>query len=162
MNDDVIHLIKILEIALIAGLKFVLAPFEAERQGFNFREAFLITTAGGIIGIFVFFLMGEVIAYGWRKLMGFFKKPLNIDKKPKKKFTWTRRFIIRTKRNFGLAGLVIITPSIISIPIGSFVIHRFYRKKGKSILLLIVSLICWSLVFNWIAQFVKFSQYIPK
>ena len=66
MNDDVIHLLKILEVVLIASVKFAIAPFEAERYGFNFKEAFLITTTGGTIGIILFSLIGEVIAFGWR------------------------------------------------------------------------------------------------
>ncbi len=72
MNDNVIHLLKILEVALIAGVKFVFAPFEAERQGFNFGEALLISVAGGIFGIIAFTFIGDAIAYGWRKTVLFF------------------------------------------------------------------------------------------
>src|ERR1035437_1550633 len=162
MNDDVLHLLKILEVALIASIKFAIAPFEAERYGFNFKEAFLITTTGGTIGIILFSLIGEVIAYGWRKIILFFEKPLHIQEKPKKKFTWFKKFIIRTKMRFGLLGLIITTPSIISIPIGTFVIHRFYKKKFRNILFLAISLVCWSLILNGIAQYLRFSQYIPK
>lgn len=162
MNDDVVHLLKILEVALIAGVKFVIAPFEAERYHFNFKEAYLVTTAGGIIGIIAFTFIGELIAYAWRKTILFFEKPLHLQEKPKKKFTWLRKFVIKTKMGFGLFGLVITTPLIISIPIGTFMIHRFYRRKGKNILLLIVSILLWSLVLNGIAQYLKLSQYIPQ
>ena len=162
MNEDVIYLLKILEVGVIASIKFAIAPFEAERYGFNFKEAFLITTTGGITGILVFFLVGEVIAYGWRKMIRFFEKPLHKENKPRKKFTWGRKFIIRTKLRFGLMGLVITTPVVISIPIGTIVIHRFYRKKIRNILLLVISLICWSLLLNGIAQYMKLSQYLPK
>ena len=161
MNEaDVIYLLKILEIGLIASLKFVLAPFEAERYGFNFRESFLITTAGGITGILLFSLLGEIIAFGWRKLLNFFKRPLKKEEKPPKKFTRAKRFAVRIKMRFGLLGLVITTPSVISIPIGSFVIHRFYRKKFRNILFLIASLILWSFILNGLAQYLKLSQYM--
>ncbi len=162
MNDDVIHLLEILEVGLIASVKFLIAPFEAERYGFNFKDSFLITTTGGIAGILVFSLVGEAIAYSWKKLKNKFKKPLGTDDKPVKKFTWIKKFVIRTKIKFGVIGLVITTPSIISIPIGSIVIHRFYRKKGRNILLLIVSLIIWSFILNGVAQYLKLSQYLPK
>lgn len=162
MNEDVIHLLKIIEILLIASIKFVFAPFEAERYGFNFKDAFLITTTGGIVGIILFSLIGELIAFGWRKVIRFFKKPLQKEEKPKKKFTRSRRFAMRIKMRFGLLGLVITTPSVISIPIGSFLIHRFYRKKVRNILLLSASLILWSFLLNGIAQYLKLSQYLPK
>jgi hypothetical protein len=162
MNDDVLHLLKIFEVALIASVKFAISPFEAERYGFNFKEAFLITTTGGTIGIILFSLVGEVIAFGWRKTILFFEKPLHIQEKPKKKFTWFKRFIIRTKMRFGIFGLVITTPSIISIPIGAFVIHRLYKNKYRNILFLTISLIFWSLILNGVAQYLHLSQYIPK
>ncbi|MBI3501127.1 MAG: hypothetical protein HY063_04975 [Bacteroidetes bacterium] len=162
MDANVIHLLKILEVALIASVKFVVAPFEAERQGFNFREAFFISTGGGFIGILVFTFIGEVIAYGWRKIINFFRKPLGKEDKPRKKFTWLNKFIIRTKMRFGEFGLVITTPLIISIPIGTFMVHRFYRKKGRNIFLLMLSVLFWSVIINGLAQYLKLSQYIPK
>lgn len=162
MNDNVIHLLKILEVALIAGVKFVFAPFEAERQGFNFGEALLISVAGGIFGIIAFTFIGDAIAYGWRKTVLFFEKPLHIQEKPKKKFTWMRKFIIRTKMKFGLYGLVITTPLILSIPIGTFMAHRFYRRKWRNIFLLMLSVIFWAVVINGIAQYLALSKIISK
>ena len=162
MNEDLIHLLKILEIVLIASIKFLIAPFEAERYGFDFKNAFLITTAGGIIGIIVFSLVGEVIAFGWGEFIRFFKTPLQKEVHPKQKFTWTRKFVINTKIKFGLIGLIITTPSIISIPIGTFVIHRFYRRQWRNILFLCISHIVWSFLLNGIAQYLKLSQYLPK
>jgi hypothetical protein len=161
MNEEnVFYLLKVLEIGLIASLKFLIAPFEAERYGFNFRESFLITTTGGIIGIFVFSLLGEIIAFGWKKLINFFKRPLGKEEKKPKKFTSAKKIAVRIKMKFGLIGLVLITPAIISIPIGTFVIHRFYRKMIRNILLLILSLIMWSFILNGIAQYLKLSQYL--
>lgn len=161
MDENVVHLIKILEVAVIASLKFVIAPFEAERQGFNFEESLLITTLGGIFGVIIFSLIGEIIAYGWKKILSFFKKPLHQEEKPKKKFTWLRKFTIKTKMRFGLMGLVITTPAVLSIPIGTFMTHRFYRKKLKNILLLVISVLIWSCLLNGLAQYLKLSQYLP-
>ena len=157
---DVIYLLKILEIGLIASIKFAFAPFEAERYGFNFRESVLITTTGGIIGILLFSLLGEIIAFGWKKVLNFFKRPLRKEEQPPKKFTRAKRFAVQIKMRFGLLGLVVTTPSVISIPIGSFVIHRFYRRKARNILLLALSLVLWSFILNGLAQYLKLSQYL--
>lgn len=159
MDDQVIYFLRVLEIIIIAGIKFAIAPFEAERSGFNFQTAFIITTVGGIIGIFIFYFIGEVIAFGWKKFLRYMN-PLKQKDKPKKKFTWMRKFTVRTKMKFGLAGLIITTPAILSIPIGTLVIHRFYRKKWKNISLLCLSLIIWSLIINALAQYLKLSQYL--
>ena len=163
MNEDqIIYYLKILEVALISGIKFVLAPFEAERYGFNFREAFIITTLGGISGIIAFTVIGDAIAFGWKKLTSVLKK--TSEEKPRKIFTSARKRAVGIKMRFGLLGLAITTPSIISIPVGTFVINRFYRKKGRNVLLLILSLLIWSALLNGLAQYLKLSQYLhlPK
>lgn len=163
MQENVIGLLKILEVGFIASIKFLFAPFEAERQGFNFQEAFLITTAGGIIGILAFTFIGEIIAYGWKKIIFFFRRLWSEKKethKQRKKFTWSKKIIIRAKMKFGLMGLALITPCIISIPIGTFVTHRFYRNKNRNIVLLFAALIFWSLVLNLLAQNLHLSKYL--
>ncbi len=161
MDEHVIYLLKVLEVGLIASVKFAISPFEAERYGFNFRESFLITTAGGIFGVFVFTYMGHAIAFGWRKIKNIFYRRRDKDK-PLKKFKWSTRFIIKTKMRFGLIGVALITPSVISIPVGTFLIHRFYRRRGRNILALIVFILFWSTVLNLTAQYIKLSQYIPQ
>ena len=162
MNDDVIHLLKIFEVALLASVKFAIAPFEAERQGFNFKEAFFITTAGGIAGIIAFTFVGKIISYAWKKMIFFFKKPLNAENKPPKKFTWLNKLIVRIKMNFGLTGLLITTPSVITIPLGTIAVNHFYRKQGRNVLLMMLSVILWSILLNGIAQYLKLSVYLPK
>lgn len=159
MEENVIYFLKILEIGLIASIKFLFAPFEAERYGFNFRDSFFITTSGGIIGILAFTFIGDAIAYFWRKVKNIFRKKEAKDK-PAKKFKWSTRFIIKTKMRFGLVGVALITPSIISIPVGTFLLHRFYKKKGRNILVLVLSVLIWGVTLNLLAQYLKFSQFL--
>ena len=161
MEEDVLHWLKILEVALIASIKFALAPFEAERYGFNFRESFIITSSGGIAGVFIFTFMGEVIAYGWRKLKSRFRHAIH-KVNPPRRFKWSTRFIIRTKLRFGLLGIALITPSIMSIPVGTFIVHRFYRGKIRNILVLILFILLWSAGLNLLAQHLGLSHYLEQ
>lgn len=157
MNEEWIYLLEILEIMLIASIKFVIAPFIAEAQDFNFIESFAITISGGIAGVFIFTFIGDIITYGWNRLISFFKIP---SLSSKKKFTWTRKLIVRTRMKFGIAGIALITPFIISIPLGTFVIHRFYRKKWKNIFFLTGAVIVWGIALNLAAQYLKLSKFI--
>ena len=165
--DQVEHWLKVIEVALIASVKFLLAPFEAERYEFSFWQSFAITTIGGTVGIFVFYYAGSKVSTWWRHIMAliksvFLRRPAEvIEQKPKKVFTRNKRFVIRIKMKFGLIGIALITPSLISIPIGSIVAANFYRKKRGVLLYLVGSLIFWSFLLNGIAQYLKLSQYIP-
>jgi hypothetical protein len=151
---------------LIAGAtKFLFAPVIAEYMGFNFARSFFWTTTGGGIGILAFTYVGDWLTLGWKKLVAFVKglfmrrDPQAFLRLKKKKFSSSTRFIIRIKQRFGLIGLALITPCIISIPIGTFVINRFYRKKWKILLSLFLSLLVWSLLLNFASQWLQLSQY---
>ncbi|CAN5426909.1 hypothetical protein BH09BAC5_BH09BAC5_02460 [soil metagenome] len=163
---DIASWLKIFEVGLIASVKFLFAPFEAERYHFSFGESFAMTTIGGLIGIFTFYYAGTQVTRFWRHIVAllksvFIRKSVEvIEQKPRKNFTRMRRFVIRIKMRFGLFGIAFITPCLISIPIGTMVAGDIYRKKKGVLLYFIVSLIFWSLVLNGLAQLLKLSQYI--
>lgn len=171
MSDiDIAYWLKIIEVGLIASVKFMFAPFEAERYHFTFWESFAMTTIGGLVGIYVFYYAGSKVTTWWRHIVAlvksiFIRKPVKeIECKPRKIFTRGRRFIIGIKMKFGLAGVAFVTPCLISIPIGTIVAANFYRKKRGVMIYFIVSLILWSFLLNGIAHYLRLSQYIviPK
>lgn len=151
---------------LIAGAtKFLFAPVIAECMGFNFSRSFFWTTTGGSIGILAFTFVGDWLILGWKKLVALIKSlflrqsPTDLLRIRPKKFTRTNRFIVLIKKRFGLIGLALITPCIISIPIGTFVINRFYRSKLKILLTLFASLFVWSLLLNYFSQALGLCHY---
>ena len=167
-GEEVTQWLKIAEVTLIASVKFLLAPFEAERQGMGFWEAFLVTTGGGIMGIFVFYYAGSIISAWWKrniaKMKAFcMRRPItDFTGENQRVFTRTNKLIIRVKNKFGLAGVAFVTPCLISIPIGTLVAVTIYRKRKPVILYLLISLILWSFFLNWLAQYLALSQYIPE
>jgi hypothetical protein len=167
VEGEVTHWLKIVEVSLIASVKFLLAPFEAERYNMSFWESFLYTTGGGTMGIFVFYYAGQLISEWWKRNMAKIKS--FVTRRPITDFTGENRrvmtrknkIIVRVKNKFGLAGIAFVTPCIISIPIGTLVAVAIYRKRKPVILYLMVSLIFWSFALNWLAQFLALSKYIP-
>ena len=159
MNEGLIEWLKILEIILIASVKFLFSPFEAERQGFSYRESLIITTTGGVVGILMFTFIGEGIAYSWKKIQSsFFGK----SKSRIKKFNRLTRLVISIKNKFGVMGVSMITPSLISIPVGTLIINRLYKGKFKNLLVLFFALLIWSITLNSIAYYLRLSQYLVK
>ncbi|MEW6469086.1 MAG: hypothetical protein AB1458_09190 [Bacteroidota bacterium] len=159
---------KILSLVLIAGTKFLLAPFVAESPPYNleFWEAFLITTLGGFAGIVLFVFFGDIVASKWSLLVYSIKRlyksreQLQAEKaKPKKRFSWKTRFIGKVRRRFGLMGIAFVTPCIISIPIGSMVAVGIYRNKYKVLSYISAWLVVWSFALNILAQYFGFSKY---
>lgn len=163
---SIVEIEQIGALLIAGGTKFLFAPALSEYFGYNFAQSFLYTTSGGAIGILAFTFVGDWLTAGWRKLISWIKA-LVLRRDPDvlmrinpKRFTRTTRFVVRIRRKFGLIGLAIITPCIISIPIGTFIINRFYSKKWKILLALFTSLILWSLILNYLAQTLHLSQYL--
>ena len=153
---------------LLAGIKFLLAPFVAESPPYdlNFWQSFIITTAGGMAGIIVFVFFGHFVVSKWSAFVYLIKRiykskeKLEIEKnKPRKKFNWKTRFIGRVKRRFGLFGIAFVTPCIISIPVGSVIAVGIYRRKGMVLFYITASLVFWSFVLNILAQYFGLSKY---
>lgn len=111
---------------------------------YNFIKVFVVTCAGGITGNVIFtYLSASIIkwVHDYKVRKDKFHKKIVFKKS-------TRR-IIKIKHRFGLVGIAFITP-LISMPIGAFVAEKFYKKKGKVILYLSISVMFWSVALYFI------------
>jgi hypothetical protein len=135
-----IDLWKIILIFLTSSVKFGLGGVPAAViAGLPFFEAMTVTISGGIAGNFFFtYLSGWVL-----KTLDRFRGK---NRKPRRNFTRMNRMIVKVKKNFGLIGLSIITPSILSIPLGCFLATRYYSNKQQIILYMSVSVVAWAVV----------------
>ncbi len=119
---------------------------------FTFLKALLVCSTGGITGTFVFTFLLEAIGKLWtRGLDKFF--PNRNKGKVKKVFTRRTRFILKTKKNFGIPGIAIISPPFISLPIGIFFALRFFGDRQKILLWFSVSNIAWTIVLYFVYNF---------
>ncbi len=162
--EEITHWLKILEVTLIASVKFLLAPFEAERYNMSYWQSFMYTTGGGTLGIFVFYYAGHFISQWWIKNVAKIKsfltrRPItDFTGENKRVMTRKNKLIVRVKNKFGLAGIAFVTPCLISIPIGTLVAVAIYRKRKPVILYLMISLVLWSFFLNWLAQYLALSK----
>jgi hypothetical protein len=140
-----------LGIFLLSSVKFLFAPGAAVAAGYNFLESVALTTGGGFAGIVFFYYAG-----GWamEKIATLIQK---LGNKPsaKKVFTRRNRIIVNVKLNFGLIGLAVITPALLSIPIGSVLAARFYHGNPYVIPIMLLSTLLWSIGLTAFSMMVK-------
>ncbi len=84
-----------------------------------------------------------------------FPKNHRYNKRSKKIFTLRNRRLIFLKNKFGLPGIVILTPVILSIPVGVFLITKYFGRKKISYLYLFAGQIVWSFIYTFIYTKVK-------
>lgn len=115
---------------------------------FNFFKVFIASCAGGIGGTIFYTYLSAGLLKWWED----YKDRKNLFTK-KKIFTKSNRRVIRIKNRFGLTGIAILTPVLLSIPLGSFLAERFYKDKRKVILAISSWVMIWSVVCYFIYYF---------
>jgi len=141
-------LITILLGSIKFAMTFPLAVFEFR---FSFFETILWINIGGLLGIYFFAYLSERVISWIQEIISWAKRRRGIQEKPRKKkkiFNKRNRRIIHIKQKYGLFGIAISTPLLLSIPIGVFLTVRYYPRSKRKYFYLIGANIFWSLVYT--------------
>lgn len=154
---DRAEIAKTLSIFLLSAVKLLFAPGTATAAGFSFHKTLIVTSCGGCSGVLAFYYMGILLTEKFGALLTRLRlvKPDKAPRLGRKVFSRRNRFVIRVKRRFGMFGLAILTPSVISIPIGAVVSARFYRHDKLMLPLLLISTVLWCFALTLFSLYVK-------
>jgi hypothetical protein len=115
---------------------------------FSFIETILWTNIGGIIGIYFFAFLSDKLILWWNRTFRNKRKAHKSKKKEKKVFTRKNRRIVRIKQRYGLIGIALSTPFLLSIPVGTFLVIRYYRSSRVKFAYLIGANLIWSVIYT--------------
>ena len=153
--------LKIIQVFLLASVKYVLTfPF-AILIGLNIQQTIISVTLGGIVGFFFFYHFSGFAIKNFHHLKTFLKKyiPHSLRIQYRSLAIWRRkltservfsrrnRFIARFRAKFGLPGIVILSPIVLSIPIGAYLLHKYYSKHKFAMPYMVLSILSWTAVF---------------
>jgi hypothetical protein len=143
---------KELTIILFCTWKFAATfPVAIYVMKMSVKETLIYTNLGGIIGAFIFLNFSGLII----KLWDLYRPEPRSHRKKKKIFTPANRRFIKIKTRYGLPGIVVLSPSILSIPVGAFLAAKYYGVGPKVFFLLIAGQVSWSLVYTIFYTYVK-------
>jgi hypothetical protein len=151
--------LKILIVFAVSSIKFLFAPALSFSMGLNFIQTWLSTSAGGIMGVIVFFFLSRWLLTLYLRYFSYYThlfrvkiyRSLNMSIPkfvPARKFTRRNRFIIKLVRKYGLVGIVALTPILLSIPVGTFIATRYYSANRYLLVYLSGSVLFWSLFMS--------------
>lgn len=123
---------------LVSTVKFFFSPAAGIAWGFSPVQTILITSTGGITGFLFFYYLSRYITQWWKKW-----KQRKTRTAPTR-FSFRNRTIIRIKNSFGLIGIALATPVIISVPIGAVIAARFYPHRKGTLLIMSAGIVFWS------------------
>jgi hypothetical protein len=127
--------LEVLLILLTSMVKFVASPVVSFALGYSFMQTMIMIGIGGCTGVLIFFFAG-----GW--IMG----RIEGRRKNRRNFTRTNKAIVRLRRGQGLNGLAVMTPVIISIPIGTLIAAKYYRHEKRTLPVLLSAVLLWDVV----------------
>lgn len=142
--------------AIIASVKFAITVptfILSQNPPLPFWQALLFGISSGTFGIVFFMVLSKYLIRAWQWII----RVLGLDKnrKPKKVFSKKSRRLVRIKSKYGLVGIALLNPVILSIPIGTFIAVRFYKNKKKVFLYLFGGVVLWSLIFAGFGAAIK-------
>ena len=133
-------------VVLISTFKFLMGPTLAAGFGYSLLKTLILTVPAGIFGTSVFFLASKTLSErSMRKKAEKKARLLAQGKEDKSKaFSKKNRFIVRMKNaKYGLYIIAFLTPPLLSIPVGSLLLGRFYNHKKITLPIVWVSVMFW-------------------
>ncbi len=172
------EILKISSVIALSGIKFIGGTPLSFAFKFSYLETISYTSIGGISGVVMITYFSRHITNFWNIVKSRFlnkdstspsKKTfpiedvnvdLNVDiqyfynntplVKKKRIFTKRNRRIVKLKVKYGLLGVALLTPILLSIPIGTFVATKIINNKKKIILYMSISVLLWSVLLTTI------------
>lgn len=140
-------LLTILLSSVKFGMTFPLAVMEFR---FSFFETILWINMGGLAGIYFFAYLSKGLNRWIESKMKRWKarKSGSVQEKSKRIFTKRNRRIVRIKQRYGLIGIAASTPLLLSIPVGVFLVVRYYPRNRMRYIWLVASNLAWSFVYT--------------
>lgn len=153
-------LFKYLLIMAISSIKFLFAPPISFEIGLSFLQTWIATTIGGLAGVlFFFFLSKGIIVFYQRFMAAIVRQYVShistyvrhrdlLPKPVKRKFTYRNKTLVRMRRRYGLIGIIILTPILLSIPLGTFLAIKYYSGQKNLLAYLSLSVMVWSFLMS--------------
>lgn len=145
--------IKYLTVFLFAIVKFMFAPSVGFGMNLSFWEVFFSASFGGMFGFLVFYnASGYFMIRAAKKKLEKAKDP---NHKPPKVHTKINKSLVKIKQSkFGYWILILLTPSAISIPLGSILIAKFYRHKKGTWFRMLFAVLMFSGIYTYFSDLI--------
>lgn len=156
-------ILKLLHVYLLATVKYFLTFPYAIVIGLDYTQTIIAVTIGGISGFFFFYYFSGIVIRYYNKHKGVIystiRKYFMVDLtglfgvKSRKRTVSVKRIrnLVKLRKSYGLWGIIIMTPVVLSIPIGAFLLKKYYSTHKNVLAYMMISILGWSLVFTTIA-----------
>ena len=134
--------LKYFTVFFLSGFKFIFGPTFGVANDMPLTAIILLTAGGMMATVYLFTFFGS-------ELRNFAKK----FKKNPKVFTKRNRRFVKIWRKFGLEGVCLLTPLLLSPPIGALLANLLGTNKRKLIKWMWISALGWGTVLSLVVKY---------
>ncbi|MEP0986363.1 hypothetical protein [Ekhidna sp.] len=145
--------LKYFTVYFLSGLKFVFGPTFGVANDLPVIAIIILTSLGMMTTIYLFTFFGE-------EIHGFFQR----FRKNKKVFTNKSRRFVKIWKKFGLKGLCLLTPLLLTPPGGGLLVNLIGAKKKDILKWMWISAVLWSTIITLILKYAFWlvEDFIPS
>lgn len=140
---------QIVVIVLLSIFKYGFGIFSAVNSSIGFWPSIIANLVGGGIGILLFIHFGYWITKNYYRI--------RYKNKTYKRFNWWNKFLVKLKRKFGLIGIALFSPILLTIPVGVMLALQITANKLKIFKYIFGGCIFWTAIFFILNQFIDLS-----
>ena len=155
------YFLKLATVFFVAGIKYFWATPYSFGMRLNVWETLISMEAGGILGfLFYYYIFGFLfkelkllwpIVYRFTPIL--FKVRFEmwlirrqLKKSTARKFTHRNKIIVKVRRLYGMWGIVILSPVVLSIPVGALLGFKYFKHNHHFIPYMLLSIAVWGVV----------------
>lgn len=140
-------------VIVLCAFKFALTfPLAIYGMKMSFWETIILTNIGGLAGLISSVYLSKLIILLWHK---YITPILPVPAYTASSSFRRKRRIVRVKKQFGFPGIVLLTPVFFSIPVGGFLMTKYYGSEIRNIVWLFAGQIAWSFIYTVFYMFVR-------
>lgn len=132
------EILKAIPVYFSSMLKFILGPIGGYAAGLTFLTTVLTTVAGMMTIVLLFIFFGDFMRN--KVLSRFQMKPKDLSDR-RQKFIWLWK-------KYGILGLAVLTPLVLTPIGGTLLAISFGVPRNKLILYMFISASAWALIFS--------------
>ena len=137
-------------------IKYFYTPIYAHIIGLDIWGTAISMITGGVIGFLIYYHISKIVILSTRHLKPIGRKVVpdqiqnqyrihrakrQLRKQNRRRFTWRNRMIVKLGKNYGMYTIIILTPILISLLLGAFLLRKYYGNRSEAVPLMIVSII---------------------
>lgn len=134
--------LKYFTVYFLSGLKFILGPTFGVANELPLLAIILLTAAGMMTTVYLFTFFGD-------EMRSIFKR----FRKNPRTFTKRNRRFVKIWRKFGLKGICLLTPLILTPPGGALLVNLLGTNKKKILQWMWISALFWSTILSVIVKY---------